>query len=265
MGMNGMLTTRAEFKRLYREALADTSPATIIPVQSKRLHQATFTMGLLRELPALFTVFVASASALQGEHEGAGLALAVAELITGAAVLFFIAVEARHLFTRHEGHVDSASHAPPRVDKSNLAAAALGYVEAWHRTHVTGHFKLLSPQIVGASVSLFLALRRPRPVSERRQRRRPHVSISPNGIRYLGGPLRIWTAPWADVAAVEHTHGEIAIRLHDGRRHVLRADDHLDGEGILDATRAAIASHAPHVMVPTVTPTSDDRHTSIQE
>jgi hypothetical protein len=247
----GMLTTsppgRAGYTRKQHGAAADASAGTLIPVQSKRLHRASFVLALAEHLPAVFTVFAAGTSALQGEHDTAGRAIAVAELITGSCVLIIIGLEARHLLGRHAGHAHVASHARPRVDASNLAAAALGYVEAWHRTHVVGHFKLVSPQIVGATLSLLLAFTSRRPLSARRQRFRPHINITPDDISYRAGPRRRWQAAWTDVAAVEHDHGELAVRLHDGRRHVLRAAHHLDGESVLAETRAAIAAHAPHV------------------
>ena len=126
----------------------------------------------------------------------AGLALAAAELIAGAFVLTSIAIEARHLFGRRveHGHAPAARHKTSRVNISNLAAAALGYVEAWHRTHVTGHFKLVSPQIVGATASLFAAFVQSRLSDNRRQRMKPHVAISPAGIRYRENPRRRWRA-----------------------------------------------------------------------
>jgi hypothetical protein len=245
--LNTLRARRAEFKRKYHEAAAAATVGTLIPVKSKRVHRANFTLQLANELPAIFTVFAAGASALQGEHDTAGLALAGAELIAGAGVLVAIALEARHLFGRHAEHAAAAAYKPPRVDAANLAAAILGYVEAWHRTHVSGHFKLVSPQIVGGTLSLLVAFSGRHPVSARRQRRRPHVAITPDGISYLAGRRRRWRAEWTEVAAVEHDHGELAVRLHDGRRHVLRADHHVGGEGVLAETRAAIAAHAPQV------------------
>ena len=221
-------------------------PGTFIPVQSKRVHRANFTLELAKELPAVFTVFTAAASALQGEHDAMGYALAAAEVIAGAAVLVVIALEARHLFGSHTGK----SHSPrktPRVDASSLAAAALGYVEAWHHAHVVGHFKLVSPAVLGATVALLLAVLNRRVPSARGVRRRRHVGITPSGISFAASRRNKWRADWSDVAAVEHDHGELAIRLHDGQRHSLRADDHLDGESLLAETRAAIAVHAPHI------------------
>lgn len=233
------------------------SASTLIPVQNKRVHRARFLAGLAQELPAVFTVVAAGASALQGEHGAAGLALAGAELIAGACVLGAIALETRHLFGRHAAkHEHSASHETTGIDKSDLAAAALGYVEAWHRTHVVGHFKLVSPQMVGATLSLLLAFRGRRALSERRERRRPHVAISANEISYLAGPRRRWRAAWTEVAAVEHDGAELAVRLHDGRRHVLNTNHHLDGERVLSETLAAITAHAPHVLGALSAPTS---------
>jgi hypothetical protein len=219
----------------------------IIPLKSKRLHRVNFAVDLAEQLPAVFTVFAAAASALQGEHDAAGYALAAAEVIAGAGVLVVIVLEARHLFGRRAEHVHGASHRTPRVNASNIAAAALGFVEALHRAHVVGHFKLVSPPVVGAIASLLTAGTRRRPLSERRQRRRPHVAIMPDGISYVGGLRRRWRAAWTEVAAVEHNGAELTVRLHDGRRHVLRANDHLDGDDVLTETRAAIAMHAPHV------------------
>lgn len=250
-----MLITRlsrrhTEYWRVYNAVAADATAGTIIPVESRRVHQTSFTLSLARELPAVFTVFAAAASAVHGEHDTAGYVLAGAELIAGAGVLFAIALEARHLFGRRAEHAHAGPHKASRVDASNLAAAAMGYVEAWHHARVVGHFKLVSPSIVGATTSLLVAhfRSRPRPVSRRRlRRRRLHVAITPQGISYLAGPRRKWRAEWSDVAAVEHDDEQLAVRLHNGRRHVLRGGDHLDGESVLAQARAAIVAHAPHV------------------
>jgi hypothetical protein len=255
MGMlTKTLSRSAEYWREYHAIAADPSAGTIVPVRSKRLyrgtkrlHQTKFTLALTRELPAVFTVFAAAASALQGEHDTAGYLLAGAEVIAGVGVLVAIVLEARHLFGRHAEQAHATPNSAPQVDASNLAAATLGYVEAWHHAHAVGHFKLLSPSIVGATTSLLVAVFKNRPILKRRRRRQLHVGITPAGISYLAGPRLRWRAAWTDVAAVEHGHGELAVRLHDGRRHVMRADDHLDGEGLLAETCAAIAAHASHV------------------
>jgi hypothetical protein len=247
----GVLNTtpgrRAEYTHEHHAAAPNAPVGTLIPLRSKRLDRASFVTGLASDLPAVFTVFAAAASALQGEHDGAGLALVAAELIAGACVLVVIGLETRHLFGRHAEHAHAAPHKPPRVNASDLAAAALGYVEAWHRAHAVGHFKLVSPAVIGGTASLLLAFNARRPISERRQRRRPHVEITSDGISYKAGFRPRWRATWTEVAAVEHERRELALRLHDGRRHVLRADDHLDGEDVLAEARAAIAAHAAHV------------------
>jgi hypothetical protein len=253
----GMLTRissrHAEYWRVYHAVAADPSTGTIIPLHSKRVYQTSFVLGLARELPAVFTVFATAVSALQVGHDTTGYVLAGAELIAGAGVLVATALEARHLFSRHGEQARGAPQNASRVDGSNLAAAALGYVEAWRHARVVGHLKLFSPYTVGATVSLLLAFLNKRPTSahrpHRRRLRRLHVGITPAGISYLAGPRRKWRAEWTDVAAVEQGHGQLAVRLHDGSRHVLRADDHLDGDRVLAETRAAIAVHAPHVRI----------------
>ena len=241
----------ADFWRVYHAIAADPSAGTLVIVSNRRVHQGTFAFGAVRELPAVFTVVVAAISALQGEHDAAGHVVAGAELIAGACVLIAKAFEARHLFARHAHHADAARTGTPRLDKSNLAAAALGYVEAWRHARVVAEVQLITPTIVGATLSLLIAFfgnrlfsRRPPVASSRRQL---HVAITPNGISYLAGPRRKWRVDWTEVAAVEHGRGELAIRLHDGRRHVLPADDLLGGEHIVAETRAAIAAHAAHV------------------
>lgn len=253
--LNKLRSRHAEYWRVYNAIAADPSVGTLVTVRSqhveKGVHRTSFVLGLARELPAAFTVFASAASALQGEHDAGGYALAGAEVIAGAAVLISIAFEARHLFGRHTDHAHGAPDKAPRLDVSSLAAAALGYVEAWHHARTVGHFKLVSPYTVGATLSLLVAGIKNRPATNRRRtplsRRQLHVAITPAGISYLAGPRRKWRAEWTEVAAVEHGRGELALRLHDGRRHVLRADDHLDGEDVLDETRAAIAAHAPHI------------------
>jgi hypothetical protein len=233
------------------------SAGTRIPVRIKLLHRATFVMQrtsfafeLIKHVPAVVTVFAAGFSALQSERDGGALALAVAELATGAWVLVIVGREAWHLFGRGTAKAfanpdQHASHERPRIDAANLAAAALGYVESWHRTHVTGHFKLVSPQIVGATLSLLLAVGGQRAINKRRVRPNFYVEVTPDGMRYKAGPRTSWRAQWTDVAAVEDTHDAIAVRLTNGRRRVLRADYFFDGDALLVETRAAIAKYAP--------------------
>ena len=233
--------------------LRASDPAAIegtrIPVRIKLVHRASFVYQLLNHLPAVYTVVVTGASALQVEREGGGRALAAAELLVGAWMLLVIGREAWHLFGRRAAHTHSdahaASHESSRIDVPNLAAGALGYVEAWHHAHAVGHFKLWSPYIVGGTTSLLLAIGGRSALAKRRQRRLSYVSVTPAGMAYKAGPRTSWRAEWTDIAAVEHTQDEIAVRLHSGRRRVLRAGYFFDGEALLTATRAAVAAYAP--------------------
>jgi len=220
---------------------------TRIPVRIKLVHRASFVYQLVNHLPAVFTVVVTGASALQVEREGGGRVLAAAELLVGACMLLVIGREAWHLFGRRaaNGVAHVASHKSSSIDVPNLAAAALGYVEAWHHAHVVGHFKLWSPYIVGGTASLLLAIGGRRAIERRKQRRRFYVAVTPAGMAYKAGPRTSWRAAWTDVAAVEHAQDEIAVRLHNGRRRVLRAAFFFDGEALLAQTRAAIAAYAP--------------------
>ena len=233
------------------------SAGTRIPVQIKLLHRAnfvaqrtSFAFELVKHVPAVLTVFAAGFSALQSERDGGALALAAAELVTGAWVLVVVGREAWHLFGRGTSQAfarpdQHVAHERPRIDAANLAAAALGYVESWHRTHVTGHFKLVSPQIVGATLSLLLAVGGLRAISKRARRPNFYLEVTPSGMRYKAGPRTSWRASWSDIAAIEHTAGEITVRLQNGRRRVLRADYFFDGDALLVETRAAIATYAP--------------------
>ncbi|HEY2854125.1 MAG TPA: hypothetical protein VGJ18_14825 [Gemmatimonadaceae bacterium] len=218
---------------------------TRIPVRIKLVHRASFVYQLLNHLPAVYTVVVTGASALQVEREGGGRVLAAAELLVGAWMLLVIGREAWHLFGRRAAHAHAASHESTRIDVPNLASAALGYVEAWHHAHVVGHFKLLSPYIVGGTMSLLLAIGGRRALEKRRQRRLSYIAVTPAGMAYKAGPRTSWRAAWTDVAAVEYTRDEIAVRLHTVRRRVLRAAFFFDGEALLAETRAAIAAYAP--------------------
>lgn len=227
---------------------AAAGEGTRIPVRPKRLVRAAFASQLLQDLPAVLTVLAAGASAIRSEREDGALALAAAELLVGAWVLVTLAREARHLFGRHAHH--DASPAPARrVEVPLLAAAAMGYVEAWHHAHARGHFKLVNPYMLGATVNLFLALGGRRWIRGRTwypmRNRRPHLLVTSEALTYRGGRWRRWTAPWGDVAAVEHGADALVVRLHDGRRYTIRAADHLGGAGLLVAARDAVDAHAP--------------------
>lgn len=230
---------------------------TRIPVRIKLLDRATFVarragfgLEIAKHVPAVFTVVTAAIGAVQTERSGGGLALAAAEFAAGAFVLIVIGKEALHLFGRgttqtHASPDEHASHDRSRIDIANLAAAALGFVESWHRTHVTGHFKLVSPQIVGGTTSLLLAFGGQRALNKRRLSIPMYVSVTPAGIRYKAGPRTSWRTDWTGVAAVERTANEITIRLQNGKRRVLRADYFFDGDELLAKTSEAIATYAP--------------------
>jgi hypothetical protein len=246
------------------------SAGTRIPVRIKLVHRAgfvlqrtSFAFELIKHVPAVVTVFAAGMSALQSERDGGALALAAAELLTGAWVLFVVGREAWHLFGRGTANAFAqpdphAAHKAPRIDSANLAAAALGFVESWHRTHVTGHFKLISPQIVGATTSLLLALGGQRAIRRRREGHNFYVEVTPAEMRYKAGPRTSWRANWTDVAEITHAPDQIAVRLQNGRRRVLRADTFFDGDAVITNTRAAIAAFAPEQLTAgAVTPSRD--------
>jgi hypothetical protein len=236
------------------------SAGTRIPLRIKLVYRASFVvtrasfaLTLVQHVPAVFTVLAAGVSALQFEREGGGRALAAVELVVGAWVLTVIGREAWHMFGRHTAdafaHPDpnAAPHeAPKKIDVPSLAAAALGYVEAWHRTHVTGHFKLVSPEIVGATVSLLFAFGGLRAMRKRAPRPPQfYLEVTPDGMHYKTGPRTSWRAKWTEIAAVDDTQDQIAVCLQNGRRRVLRADYFFDGGDLLAQTRAAIAAYAP--------------------
>lgn len=224
-------------------AVGDAS-GTRIPVQHKKAVRAQFLAQLAQDIPAVLTVLTAGASAII--CEGGALALAAAELLVGAWVLFTIAAEARHAFGRHAAHVRTApARWPSWISVPGVAAAALGYVEVWHHAHERGHFKLVNPYMLGATATLFLALGGRRLIQRRFRDRRPHLLVTPSAVTYRASRLWRWTATWDDVAAVEHGPGELTLRLRTGGAHVLRADDHLDGGPLIAAARAAVETHAP--------------------
>src|SRR4051794_11148285 len=107
--LNRIRAARAEYTRKYHAAAAEASAGTLIPVRRKRVHRASFALSLVQDLPAVFTVFAASASVLQSARDAASLALVAAELIAGASVLAVIALEARHLFGRAAEHTHAQS------------------------------------------------------------------------------------------------------------------------------------------------------------
>ena len=247
---------------------------TRIPVRLKRVARGAFASQLTQHLPAVLTVLAAGGSAIQSEREGGALALAGAELVVGAFVLGTIAYEAWHLFGQHAAHdamhgsvhdgampvhampVHAMSvhampvhampvHAEPWIDRPGLAAAALGYVEVWHRTHERGRFKLVSPQMLGATATLVLALGGRRLIAHRFRHRRPHVLVTPTTLAYRGSRRRRWTTAWNEVAALEQDASALTIRLRNGSAHVVRADDHFDGAALVTAMHAAALAHAP--------------------
>lgn len=239
---------RSRLSRSHRaDVLADE---TRIPVQHKRVMRARFAAQLPQHLPAVMTVLAAGGSAIQFERTGGGLALAAVELLVGAWVLFTIAHEARHIFGRQIGHdADTAPEGEAGVDVPGLAAAALGYVEVWHHAVERGHFKLVSPYMVGATATLALALGGRRLIRHRMRHRRPHLLVTPTAVTYRGSRRRRWTAAWADVASVENGSGELVLHLRNGRSRVLRADDHIGGDHLIAAARDAVAAHAPARLV----------------
>ncbi|GJG88245.1 hypothetical protein tb265_34260 [Gemmatimonadetes bacterium T265] len=219
---------------------------TRIPVRPKRAVRAAFLAQLTQHLPAVLTVLAAGASAVRSEREGGALALAAAELLVGAWVLVVIVVEARHVFGRHAVHdATTAVHESSWIDVPGVAAAALGYVEVWHHAVERGHFKLVSPFMLGATSTLVLALGGRRLIANRMRHRRPHLLVTRNAVTYRARRRHRWAAAWDDVAAVEHESGELRFRMQNGATHVVRAADHLGGDGLIAAARLAVAEHAP--------------------
>jgi hypothetical protein len=257
---------RARLLYVVRSNVASSAGAaadTYIPVQLKGRSRARFIAQLPQHVPAVLTTLSAGASALRSKERTVGaLALAAAELLVGAWVLATIADEARHLFgAREPDPSHTAAHVPPearQVEVSGLAAAALGYVEVWRLARVHGYLALVSPYMLGATASLALALGWRRRVRMWQRRWRAHLAVTPSGIAYRGSRLRRWTVAWPEVAAVEAAPGEIVLRLHDGRTHVLRAEDHLGGAALIAAARSAIAGHAPALVTRAPDPRAPD-------
>lgn len=246
-----------------RAPSAPAAEGTRIPLRPKRLLRLRFLSELTRELPNVLTVVAAGASAIGTARAGGEQALAAAELLVGAWVLVNAAREARHVFGRaHGAHAAAAAGghdgghdagplgvAVPRVDPQGIAAAAMGYVEVWHHAHVRGHFRVVSPYMLAATVTLVLALGGRRWIADhvrpRMGRRHPHLLVTPAGMHYRATRFTRWDLAWADVARVEHDASGLALHLHDGTARHVRADEHLDGHAILAAARRAVAAHAP--------------------
>ena len=230
---------------------AEGAAETRITVRPKRLLRAQFVTQLYQHVPAVVTVLAAGVAGLGSEREGGALALAAAELLVAAWVLATIVLEARHLFGREGSrgargaHGAPRAHATSRVDGPGLAAAALGYVEVWHHARETGHFKLVSPLMLSATVTLLFAFGGRRWIQQRFRRRGPHLLVTSDGVSYRGGRRRRWAAAWEDVEGLEHGAGHVTVRLRAGRAHVLRGDDHFGGDALLEEAWAAVARHAP--------------------
>lgn len=242
---------------------------SFIPVRPKafvraraRVERAQFANQVIQHVPAVVTVLTAGASALRSEREGGALALAAAELLAGAWVIVTIVDEARHLLRRRAEH--GGAHTPLMVsgwvDVPSIAAAALGFVEVWHRTHEHHHFKLVSPQMLTALTALVMGVGGrqllQRFFARRLRSRRPHLRVTPEAVSYRGGRRARWEATWRDVATVEHGDGYLTLRLRDGRAHSLRADDHLDGAELLGVARQAVATYAPATLAGAAGPVS---------
>jgi hypothetical protein len=220
---------------------------------------------LLRELlesaPAAVTLLFAGADGLRAA--GAGLAdraIAVAEIASSAWMLALLRREVRE--TLGSGHDTEAEHhagaaAPPtlptleeelgQVDWAGVAGAAMLGVEAlqhWRQTH-----HVQRPVVLLALTTLYLAtggrLTLARVIRRRIGSRRPRLALSPEGIEYRGSRRRRFTAPWDDVARVEHDAERLRITLRDGGVRELLARDHVQGHRLMAAVGHALPDYLP--------------------
>ncbi len=182
--------------------------SVVVLLQSRRLERAQLVQKINHAIPAA-GLLVAGMQALAEGVAGAGLALAVVEIVTSAMLIVTFArgVRAsRRSAPREHGH----SHG---VDWIDIWAAGVLFAEVAERWHLTHH--LSRPTILTAIITLALGLFHGR-IAASIQRRRS-VRITADGISVRARPFRGLNARWADVASISIAGHVAEVRTRGGR------------------------------------------------
>jgi hypothetical protein len=182
--------------------------SVVVLLQSRRLERAQLLQKMNHAIPAA-GLLVTGMQALGEGVEGAGLALAVVEIVTSAMLIVTFARGARS--ARQRG---PRAHGPSHgVDWIDIWAAAVLFAEVAERWHLTRH--LSRPTILTAIITLALGLFHGR-IAASLQRRRA-VRITADGIYVRARPFRGLTARWADVASISIAGQVAEVRTRGGR------------------------------------------------
>lgn len=228
----------------------------VFPLQLRRVQRMLVVRELADSLPGALALFGAGLAGLRGAATSTtDRVLGAAELASSAWMLLLLRRSVRELFGRRasEAGVAPAAALPALeeqhgdVEWSGVAGAAMLGVETWQHWHDTG--RVQRPVVLLAVFTLFMATRGrlliARAARARLGDRRPRLALSPEGIDYRGSRRRRFAARWDEVARVEHDAGAVTLALRDGRTFALRAREHVDGEALVAAVRAALPAVLP--------------------
>jgi hypothetical protein len=182
--------------------------SVVVLLQSRRRERAQLLQKINHAIPAAGLLVTATQALAEGVG-GAGLALAVVEIVTSAMLIFTFARgvrAARGSEPREHGH-------PHGVDWIDIWAAGVLFAEAAERWHLTHHVS--RPTILTAIVTLGLGLFHGRIAASIQQRRA--VRMTAEGIYVGARPFRGLHARWADVASISIAGHVAEVRTRRGR------------------------------------------------
>ena len=209
-------------------------PTTLV-LRSKRQKRAAAVQKLQHLVPALILLGDGWSAFARHAH-GVEFAIAVLEVVSGA---LFVAAAVRGI--RRATQANAANgHAHhdeghPRVDWTDVFAAAVVLADTVERYHGTGHIS--RPNLLMIAVLLVMALNHGRVIGFAERRRA--LRISDDGILVGGRPFRRrFRARWEAIRAIGITDRFATIETTDGRSKRIDLQD-LENGG---AVRAALTT-----------------------
>ena len=217
--------------------------SVVVLLQSRRLERAQLLQKINHAIPAA-GLLVTGLQALAEGAGGAGLTLAIVEIVTSAMLIFTFARGVRA--TRQSGPRGHAhSHG---IDWIDIWAAGVLFAEVAERWHLTHH--LSRPTILTAIITLALGLFHGR-IAGSIQRRRA-VRITAEGIYVGARPFRGLNARWADVASISAAGQVAEVRTRGGRVRRVDLTDLRNAEEVraafAEGSRRLAALRAPESM-----------------
>jgi len=205
--------------------------SVIVPLRSRRRERALIAQKIQHAAPAV-VLFGAGITALREGPHGAGLLLAIVEIVSSALLMGSFARAIRK--ARRPANAAEHPHHHHGVDWIDIFTAAVLFAEAWEHYHVTHHVK--RPTIALGVALLVIGLLHGRIL--RRSEKRRSLRVDEEGLYVGGKPFRSLRATWDEIAAIDVAERWGTITLKNGRVRKLDLPD-LEGSHHVRAALAA--------------------------